>query len=54
MSDELFYKNLSALWPSMISAIKSPEDAIAVGQIGIEIRERMLRLAEKADGVAEG
>ena len=48
MNDEIFYKNLSALWPSMISAIKSPEDAIAIGQIGIEIRERTKRLETEA------
>lgn len=53
MTDEIFYKNLSALWPSMLSAIKSPEDAIAIGQLGIELRERMKHLNEAAVEGAE-
>lgn len=40
MNDLDFYEVLKQLWPTMLSAIKTPNDAMVIGNIGREIEYR--------------
>ena len=52
MNDVDFYSVLNQLWPTMISAIKTPNDAMVIGNIGNEIAQR-LELSKRPQVKAE-
>lgn len=41
MKDVDFYSVLNQLWPATISAIKTPNDALVIGNVGNEIARRL-------------
>lgn len=46
MNDVDFYSVLNQLWPAMAGAIKTPTDALVIGNVGNEIAKR-LELSKK-------
>ena len=46
MNDADFYSVLNQLWPAMATAIKTPVDALVIGNVGQEVQRR-LELSKK-------
>ena len=49
MTDVQFYDILKQLWPAMLSAVKAPDDAIIIGQLGKEIQAREIEAKRAAE-----
>lgn len=52
MNDADFYSVLNQLWPTMLGAIKTPNDAMVIGNIGREVEHR-LELTKRVETKAE-